>query len=568
MINTKPNDNFNSQKKLSAAAFADKAKTLNKFVLVLLPIFVFTTVYSIYYNFPRIVYTNGVYIILIAAVWVLNKKGRFSFAKTLFICTNALALLTYHKLMDNETSMFFYFFPLLLCLLLFYRPNEEKGFLYFTVIFLTTVILLTIYLPSSYFEPWPLSADIHRFVSRINSILCTILLAIYTYSIFRKELRLVAEKDAAELGAKAKAIFLSTMSHELRTPLNGIVGTANLIKEGKPEDVSQQIDLIKNLSEHLLSLVNDVLDYSKIESGQLKLYQNTFNLNELVLKLFNSFSYQFKGKNLGYELNIDDRLKKINVLSDDLRLQQILYNLLSNALKFTTTGSVRLNATAIAIDEDFASIMFEVIDTGIGIEANKIDSIFESFSQVDSATTRKFGGTGLGLTISNNLAKLFNANILVKSTLGKGSNFHFTINFPISKEIVSTNKVIASNDTRLKEKKILLVEDNPVNMMVARMMLKKWGVIVTEAVNGKIAVEKCKEQQFDLLLLDLEMPVMDGKTALQEINKLSTKAPAIAFTAGFYENMEADLLDRGFVGYALKPFKPEDLYDKIAAVLG
>ena len=251
MITTKPNADFNSQKLLTTAAFANKAKILNKFVLVLMPIFVFSSVYCIYYNFPRIVYTNAVYILLIAAVWILNKKGRFSFAKTLFICTNALALLTYYKLMDNETSMFFYFFPLLLCLLLFYRPNEEKGFLYFTIIFLTLVILLTIYLPASYFEPWPLSADIHRFVNRINSILCTTLLAIYTYSIFKKEVRLIAEKDAAEQGAKAKAIFLSTMSHELRTPLNGIVGTANLIKEGNPEDVNKQIDLIKNLSEHL-----------------------------------------------------------------------------------------------------------------------------------------------------------------------------------------------------------------------------------------------------------------------------------------------------------------------------
>jgi signal transduction histidine kinase/CheY-like chemotaxis protein len=555
----------------SDVQYLNSVKLVNRFVFILLPLFLFTTIYSLYFDFTRIVYTNGVYSLFITAVLLLNKMGRHSLAKTLFLCTNALVVITYHKLMDNETSMFFYFFPLLLCLQLFFKPKEEKPFLYFTIFFLVSIILLTIFLPSFYFKPFPLSTSVHLLVNRINSICCCIILVIYTYSIFKsnrkKELQLIAAKDAAEQAAKAKAIFLSTMSHELRTPLNGIVGTANLLSSGDLKDVTKQIDLIKNLSEHMLGLVNDVLDYSKIESGKLQLSQNSFNVKDSVLKLYNTFLYLFDAKGLHYKVNIDSRLKEFNVISDDMRLQQILYNLLSNALKFTESGSVHLNATLLNIDETNAKVRFAVTDTGIGIPKNKIESIFESFNQADADITRKYGGTGLGLTISNNLAKLFESALDVESVEGNGSIFSLTINFPINKKNIVSNDSIESKILSIKDKKILLAEDNPVNMMVAKMMLQKWGVIVTEAANGKIGVEKCKEDTFDLILLDLEMPIMDGRTALKEIRDFGITTPIIAFTAGLYDNMEADLLNKGFTGYALKPFKPEELQTQLAKIL-
>ncbi len=557
---------------LEKKGIGSKAKLINVLVFSIIPLFVFATAYCIIYNFPRIIYTNIAYIVGLCIVLYYNKKQNFRIAKVLFICFTCTVIFVYYKLMDNETSMFFYFFPMLLCMLLFYNPRNERAYLIFTAAYIGICIMLTLFVPSSIFSPWPLSASVHYMINIINSICCTILIVIYTASIFKrnriKELQLVEAKEIAEEATKAKAVFLSTMSHELRTPLNGIVGTANLLSNGDLKDVTKQIGLIKNLSEHMLGLVNDVLDYSKIESGKLLLSQNSFNIKDTVLKLFNTFFYLFDAKNLHYKVNIDTRLTEFNVLSDDMRLQQILYNLLSNALKFTETGSVHLNATLMNRNEEHAKVLFDVTDTGIGIATDKLESIFESFSQADAAITRKYGGTGLGLSISNDLAKLFSSNLHVESKEGKGSIFSVTIEFPINKKAVLLYATTATENVKsLKDKKILLAEDNPVNMMVAKMMLKKWGIVVTEAINGKIAFEKCKENTFDLILLDLEMPIMDGRTALKEIKNIGVTTPIMAFTAGIYDNMDIDLKSKGFVGFALKPFKPEELHDQIANLI-
>jgi signal transduction histidine kinase/CheY-like chemotaxis protein len=571
MINFTLPKNIDSSKSSSRIrGLGSKARIINIFIFVLIPLFIFSTVYCIIYNYPRIVYTNIFYLIAISIALVCNKKEKYSLAKALFICANCLVVFIYYKLMDNETSMFFYFFPLILCLLLFYKPNEEKLYLNFTIVFVAVCILLTIFLPSTYFSPWPLTVEIHQMVTRVNSIACTFVILIYAYSIFKNN-RLTGEllveaKETAEEATKAKAVFLSTMSHELRTPLNGIVGTANLLASGDLKDVNKQIELIKNLSEHMLGLVNDVLDYSKIESGKLELHSNSFNVKDVIVKLFNTFFYQFDAKGLHYKVNVDSRLQDFNVLSDDLRLQQILYNLIANALKFTAKGSVHVNATLMHSDENTAKVLFDVTDTGIGIAQDKLESIFESFNQVDAAITRKYGGTGLGLSISNDLAKLFNTKLQVESKVGEGSVFSFKIAFPINKKAVIP-KFVEPVVISLKDKKILIAEDNPVNMVVAKMMLKKWGVQVTEAVNGKIAFEKCKDNTFDLILLDLEMPEMDGRTALKEIKNMGVKTPIMAFTAGLYDDMDADLKSLGFVSHALKPFKPEALHDQLIEVL-
>ncbi len=549
---------------------ASKIKLINVLAFVPLPVYLFSTIYCFVFDYLRIVYTNGIAALAMALILWFNFKQKYSHAKTIFVCANALIIFIYYKLMDNEISMFFYFFPLILCFLLFYKPKEEQSFLYFSILFMVACILLTLFFPASFFNPSPLSAELHLFINRFNSIICSIILILYTYYIFRtntrNEKQLIAAKELAEEASKAKAIFLSNMSHELRTPLNGIVGTANLLNVEEPKEIMQHVSVLKNLSEHMMGLVNNVLDYSKIESGKLTLHQTFFNINELVQKLFATFDYQFREKGIQYKIDMDVHLKEINVFSDDLRLQQILNNLISNALKFTHDGEVVLNTTLIKTDADTATILFNVVDNGIGIETKQLESIFESFNQGDSATTRRYGGTGLGLSISSNLVKLFDSKLHVSSTPGKGSNFYFTIRFPLYKNerIVSTHSMSTS---QLNNCKILIAEDNSINMMVAKKILQKWGVIIEEAANGKIAVEKCKVQQFDVLLIDLEMPEMDGKTAVKEISQLPTKAPAIAFTAAMYENMEADLLSSGFADYVLKPFQPDILYQKICSVL-
>jgi signal transduction histidine kinase len=547
-----------------------KLRLVNLLAFVPLPLYLISTAYSFMFNYPRILYLNLFAAISMIVIFICNYLHKYTVAKTVFLSATSIVILVYYKLMDNEVSMFYYFFPLILCFILFYKPKEEKSALFFTAFFMGICILLTLYLPASYFEPWPLPNYVHLFVSRVNGIGCTILIIIYAYNIFKTNAKheqiLIKSKELAEAAAKAKTIFLSNMSHELRTPLNGIVGTANILNIEDIKDVKHQVAVMKNLAEHMMGLVNNVLDFSKIDSGKLELHNAPINVSKQMAKMHDLFYYQCKEKNINFFEKIDEKLSDVIVYSDDLRLQQIFNNLISNAIKFTEKGDVVFYATLIDRNDDFINILFNIVDNGIGIENEKLNLIFESFNQGDTATTRKYGGTGLGLSIASNLVRLFGSELHVNSTLDKGSDFFFSIKFPLYKKENSTNNFEVVGN-KLMNKRILVAEDNPINMLVAKKILQKWGVIVDEAANGIFALQKCKEKQFDLLLLDLEMPEMDGKTALKEIRQLQITTPAMAFTAAMYENMEIDLLHAGFYTHALKPFKPEYLYEKIVSVL-
>jgi signal transduction histidine kinase len=385
----------------------------------------------------------------------------------------------------------------------------------------------------------------------------------------KAEQELVMAKTKAEDASRVKATFLSNMSHELRTPLNGIIGTAQLLLEEKHlTEQKESLSILNNLSEHMLGLVNDVLDYNKIESGMLELSPHVFNMGSLLKKLHSTFRSFFEDKGLSYTLDMDKRLENITVFADDLRLMQVLNNLVSNALKFTHKGGVTVSCAIVNQNLSTISLLFCVVDTGIGIDPVAFESIFESFSQGDSATTRKYGGTGLGLSISRNLVKLMNGKLNLNSQKGSGSNFFFQIDLTLYKQEESSGKMTKFKwrDDDLVNLRILVAEDNPINMIVARKTLEKKGIIVTEAVNGQIAVEKMMQEDFDLVMLDLEMPVMDGKTAIKELKKINDHIPVIAFTAAVYENMREELKEYGFTDFMHKPFKPEDLYRKIAEV--
>lgn len=385
----------------------------------------------------------------------------------------------------------------------------------------------------------------------------------------RAEQELVTAKTKAEEASRAKAIFLSNMSHELRTPLNGIIGTAQLLQEEKHlTEQKESLTILNNLSEHMLGLVNDVLDYNKIESGMLELSPHVFNMGSLLKKLHSTFRPFFEDKGLSYTLDMDKRLETVTVFADDLRIMQVLNNLVSNALKFTHKGGVTVSCAIVEQNLSTVNLLFSVVDTGIGIDTAAFESIFESFSQGDNATTRKYGGTGLGLSISRNLVKLMGGRLNLNSKKGSGSNFYFQIDLTLYKQEESSGKMLKFKwrDDDLINLRILVAEDNPINMIVARKTLEKKGIIVTEAVNGQIAVEKMMKEDFDLVMLDLEMPVMDGKTAIKELKKINDNIPVIAFTAAVYENMREELKEYGFTDFMHKPFKPEDLYKKIAEV--
>lgn len=367
--------------------------------------------------------------------------------------------------------------------------------------------------------------------------------------------------------SKSKDEFLSTMSHEIRTPLNAVTGLTNiLLMEEYLPDQLENLKALKYSGEHLLGLINDLLDFDKIKSGKLKLVEKDFSLNYFLESIKSHFGLRIEKKGLIFNV-IKENDVPDNIIGDKLKLTQIIKNLLSNSLKFTEHGCINLSIKNLGVKENKVKLVFKVIDTGIGISKSRQESIFESFMQANSETSVKYGGTGLGLSISKKLLNLQGSDLIVESELGKGATFLFEITYKVSNRlsVYEPDMIKLQPDYEPIDINVLIAEDNKMNVLILKRFFSKWRVTYTIAENGEEVLELFEKSNYDLILMDLQMPKINGYQAAKIIrnseDKNKANIPIIALTAFAQTDVKKKTEQYKMNGFMGKPFNPEELYN-------
>ena len=478
----------------------------------------------------------------------------------------------------------------LMVLFSFNMLGQKMGYVYSALNIIPTLLLLLLQNGNSFLITLkPEKVDEATFIISLSACLVLILFVYsHFYASFTKALTQLSDtaeqQDAlaskferaiekANKSSEAKSEFLSTMSHEIRTPLNAVIGMTDLLIMGGPRpDQKENLEVLKFSAGNLLSIVNDVLDFNKIESGKLIFERTRLNLHDLMNSICGGQTIIARQKGLNFNLDVDSALQKKTLFGDPTRIAQIVFNLVSNAIKFTTQGDILVKVACIEDRHDRLTVNFMVKDTGIGIPQDRLDVIFEPFTQESVSTTRQYGGTGLGLAIVKRLLELQGLKISVNSALNKGSEFSFNMEFPVAteKQAVINKKtptVIQTEAEAFGSMRVLIAEDNPVNVMLMKKLLSKWNISPFIAENGERAVEFMQYGNFDIILMDLQMPVMNGFDAAIEIRKMAdprkANIPIIALTASALFDIKDRVYNSGMNDYVSKPFKPDELYEKI-----
>jgi signal transduction histidine kinase/ActR/RegA family two-component response regulator len=541
---------------------------------------------------------GGVLIAIVALFKYLTYKPHWHTISHLLLITGTLLNLAIVFVILQDVNIVTIQAIILIIVFSFYMLGQNWGMFFSLLNLLPILIFMVMQYDHNYFIDFkPEKADQS---TTIIAVFANFILIIFIHSHFYtaffkniQRLKNTGEEQAAlnikferaiekaEKSSQVQSEFLSTMSHEIRTPLNAVIGMSNLLLMNTPRpDQSENLEILKFSANNLLAIVNDVLDFNKIESGKVVFEKIKFNLVELLQNICGGQMIKAEEKGLLFKLDIDSALRRKVIFGDPTRLTQMIFNLVSNAIKFTSEGSIWVRATCLEDRHNIITVGFSVKDSGIGIRKENLETIFEPFTQESITTTRQYGGTGLGLAIVKRLLELQGLQMHVSSKVNVGSEFSFNIEFPVSTEIVAPPKERATEtrqfqlqntgaETELPESslRILIAEDNPVNVMLMKKLFSKWNIVPTIAENGERAVEILQYGNFDIVLMDLQMPVMNGFDASKEIRKMTDPAksriPIIALTASALFDIRDQVTCAGMNDYVAKPFKPDELMDKI-----
>jgi signal transduction histidine kinase len=517
-------------------------------------------------------YNNLMAVILDLFCLYLNSKYKIKTVYVLYIIE-----ITYHTFFCNiifgwEPGFVYYSFTLTFYIFLFRKYNILRFvmFSFVAVLFILQYIYLASYSPV---YPVTIIPAWFLYFSNASANFAAIAFTAGQFSVFadRAENKILKAKDKAEEGERAKSVFLANMSHEIRSPLNSIIGMINLsLLSGKNEKESEYLNIAKNSADHLLSVINDILDYSKIEENRMKLNAETFDIHLLIKNTMIAMDSSIYDKNLSMTYEIEDNVPK-NVEGDPSRLRQVLINLLSNAIKFTEKGSITVTCIKISDIDEICTLKISVRDTGTGIAENKIDEIFDRFTQVEERVSKEYTGTGLGLAISKELVELMGGVIVVKSTPGSGSIFSFQLPFKkiMQEEKSSLRTERKAADSADKTFNVLIAEDVYTNWLLYEKYMTVLGHSFKLVDNGSKVLDELEANDYDIVLMDIEMPTMNGEETLKQIRSgirgKNKDIPVIAMTG--YTESDLKKMDYRFSGFLIKPIELEDLGRRINEVM-
>ena len=528
------------------------------------------TVLSDKFDFIWLRNYNALNILAYVLAAYLAKKEKLNAARILYLLTSSLGIAIISSFVGKNGSVeFIYIFNIGLPYILFSFRREKTLLIVFTILPLLFwfLLYLTDYNLFTFIKLDPIIAKEFIYPIAVSSAISLIIFQLIYFLIINSQYskKIIQKELEAFEASNAKSKFLSTMSHEIRTPLNAVIGLSHILGDNKPrKDQKENIEALNYSGKILLNLLNNVLDFSKMQSTSIELDPIPTDISAAVKQIKKIHESACLRKNISMSLEIDDDIPIVWL--DIVRFNQVINNLVSNAIKFTDKGSVTLRIKKENETKENLDLLTEIIDTGIGIPEEKQAAIWEAFTQASTNTNRLYGGTGLGLPIVKSIIESMGTRVHMASKKDQGSHFYFRLNLKIASDN-EVLKTVKKKKYSFNQEKVLLVEDNLINVMVAKQILEKVNLKVDVAYNGLEAVNMVEKKPFDVVLMDIQMPVMDGYTASKEIRKFNKFIPILALSASVFMEVKNKIEESGMNGFIFKPFDPEHLLNQIDETL-